>query len=212
MNVFSERVHDMNAELPTRQAQKEATQARILDVARAHFEEHGFEGASIRAIAAESEVAAGTVLLHFTDKLGLLHAALHDDLEETIRQCLAAPSRGKVLARLSAIAKPFYGYYAARPTLSKVLLRESLLAESPWRERFTAQLTRVLTKVVMITEEAKAGGELDRATDSRLFATAFSSFYYFALIGWVQGALQDPLPLFEQLMGQHIKGCRSKKS
>lgn len=203
----------MNEALQTRQAQKEATQARILEVARAHFERHGFEGASIRAIASDAEVAAGTVLLHFTDKLGLLHAALHDDLEETIRQCLAGvPARGKILGRLAAIAKPFYGYYAARPTLSKVLLRESLLAESPWRERFTGQLTRVLTQVVVITEEAKASGELDRSTDARLFATAFSSFYYFALIGWVQGALQDPLPLFEQLMGQHIKGCRSKKS
>jgi AcrR family transcriptional regulator len=198
--------------LQPRQAQKHATQARILDAARAHFEKHGFEAASIRAIASDAGVAAGTVLLHFTDKLGLLHAALHDDLEATIHRCLSTPSRGKVLARLVAVARPFYAYYAARPALSKILLRESLLAESPWRERFTAQLTRVLAHVVGIVEEAKASGELDRAIDARLFAAAFSSFYYFALIGWVQGGLDDPMPLFKKLMAQHISGPRSNES
>lgn len=212
MNVFSELVHRMiDPALQPRQAQKHATQARILDAARTHFERHGFEAASIRAIAADAEVAAGTVLLHFTDKLGLLHAALHDDLEETIRECLTAPSRGKLLARLTAVARPFYAYYAARPALSKILLRESLLAESPWRERFTGQLTRVLGYVVTIVEEAKAAGEIERTTNARLFATAFSSFYYFALIGWVQGGIDDPMPLFKQLMAQHITGSRSNE-
>jgi AcrR family transcriptional regulator len=189
-----------------RQARKEGTQARILEVARLHFERDGFDGASIRAIAAEAGVASGTVLLHFSDKLGLLHAALHDDLERAIERCLAAPSRGRLLVRLSAIVRPFYAYYAARPVLSKVLLRESLLAESPWRERFTAQLTRVLARVVALLAEAKANGEIAPATDPRLFATAFSCFYYFALIGWVQGMLADPLPLFQQLMAQHLSG------
>ncbi len=191
-----------------RETKKQATRARILEVARLHFERHGFEPANIRAIAEEADVAAGTVLLHFTDKLGLLHAALHDDLEELIESCLAAPARvawrGRLLSRLTAIAKPFYAYYAARPTLSKILLRESLLAEPPWRERFTEQLTRVLARVVAIVEEAKANDEIDRSIDARLFAAAFSSFYYFALIGWVQGAVSDPLSLFKKLMAAHI--------
>lgn len=211
--MFTEPVHIMNTPSPQlRQVRKHATQARILDAARAHFERHGFDAASIRAIAAEAEVAAGTVLLHFGDKLGLLHAALHDDLEETIRRCLAATNRGKLLARLVAVARPFYAYYAARPALSKILLRESLLAESPWRERFTGQLTRVLAHVVAMVEEAKSSGEIDRATDARLFAAAFSSFYYFALIGWVQGGIDDPMRLFKKLMSQHISGSRSNPS
>ena len=189
-----------------RRARKEGTQARILEVARLHFEREGFDAASIRAIAAEAEVASGTVLLHFQDKLGLLHAALHDDLERAIERCLSAPSRGRLLVRLCATVRPFYAYYAARPALSKILLRESLLAEPPWRERFTQQLTRVLAHVVAVVEEAKASREIARSTDARLFATAFSCFYYFGLIGWVQGMLEDPLPLFKKLMAQHLVG------
>ena len=152
MNVFTEGVHRMVPPARGRQDQKEATRARILDAARMHFERDGFEGASVRAIAVESGVASGTVLLHFSDKLSLLHAALHDDLEEAIAQSLRAPSRGPLLDRLSAVVRPFYAYYAARPQLSKILLRESLLAASPWRERFTEQLVRVNAHVGTLVE------------------------------------------------------------
>ncbi len=188
----------------TRQEQKESTRARILEVARLHFERDGFEGANIRAIAADAEVAAGTVLLHFTDKTSLLHAALYEDLEGVIERSLGAPSRGKLLARLCALVRPFYAYYQERPSLSRVLLRESLLAKPPWRERFSEQAQTVTAHVVKLVEQAKARGELTPATHAQVFATAFASFYYLALIGWVQEGVPAPLPLFEALMAQHI--------
>jgi AcrR family transcriptional regulator len=192
-----------------RRARKQATQARILEIARLHFERDGFEAASIRAIAAEAGVAAGTVLLHFNDKAGLLHAALHDDLERVIAGCLAARSKGSLLVRLVGVARHFYSYYAARPKLSRTLLRESLFADEPWRARFADQVMRVTGQVAMLAAQAKSQGKLPGATDAWLLSVAFLSFYYFALICWVQGGLEDPLPLFEQLMRQHLAGAGS---
>lgn len=192
----------------SRSARKEATQARIREVACLHFERDGFDAANIRAIASESGVATGTVLLHFTDKAGLLHAALHEDLEKALARCLAAKTQGPLLTRLSAVARPFYAYYAARPKLSRTLLRESLFAEEPWRERFMKQLARVTTHVAMLVEEAKTDGELAPNTDVRLLSVAFASFYYFALLGWVQGGIDDPLALFKKLMAQHLAETR----
>jgi AcrR family transcriptional regulator len=189
---------------PPRQDQKEATRARILEVAKLHFERDGFEAASVRAIAADANVAAGTVLLHFTDKLSLLHTTLHDDLEAAIARSLSAPSHGTLLERLCEVARPFYAYYAERPRLSKVLLRESLLAEPPWQARFAEQAARVIARVARLVEEAKQSGELPGATDAQLLAVAFASFYYFALIGWVQGGVPNPMPLLEKLLGQHL--------
>ena len=191
-----------------RRVRKEATQVRILAAARLHFERDGFDAASIRTIAAEAGVATGTVLLHFTDKTALLHAALYEDLEKAIGRCLAGKTRGPLLKRLSAVARTFYAYYAARPKLSRTLLRESLFAEEPWRERFTRQVVRVTTHVAMLVEQAKADGELAASTDARLLSVAFASFYYFALIGWVQGGIDDPLALFETLMAQHLGTAR----
>jgi AcrR family transcriptional regulator len=187
-----------------RSAQKEATQSRILEAARGHFERHGFERASIRGIADTAGVAAGTVLLHFADKASLLHAALHDDLEAAIAQSLSAPSEGTLLNRLCAVVRPFYAYYEARPRLSKVLLQQSLLAEMPWKERFAEQAQRVFRHVSELAKQARLEGELEQQIQPELFATAFASFYYFVLIGWVQQSVAAPLPLFEALMAQHI--------
>lgn len=190
-----------------RSSQKEATKSRILEVARKHFEDQGFEAASIRDIADAAGVASGTVLLHFADKAGLLHSALQDDLEAAIARSLSAPSKGPLLQRLCAVVRPFYAYYEARPRLSRVLLRESLLADSPWKERFAEQAQRVIRHVAGLVEQAKSSGELDPRAQPELIATAFASFYYFVLIGWVQQGVAAPLPVFEALMAQHIAGC-----
>jgi AcrR family transcriptional regulator len=187
-----------------RSAQKEATKSRILEAARLHFERDGFEKASIRDIADTAAVAAGTVLLHFGDKASLLHAALHDDLETTIARSLASPSEGPLLSQLCAVVRPFYAYYEARPRLSTVLLRESLLAESPWKERFAEQAQRVVLHVSQLVEQARATGEIDPQVHPLLLATAFASFYYFVLIGWVQQGVAAPMPLFEALMAQQL--------
>jgi AcrR family transcriptional regulator len=147
------------------------------------------------------------VLLHFADKASLLHSALHDDLEAAIALSLSKPSDGSLLARLCAVVRPFYAYYEARPRLSRVLLRESLLAESPWKERFAEQAQRVLRHVTGLVEQAQSSGELDRQVQPGLIATAFASFYYFVLIGWVQQGVAAPVPVFEALMAQHLAGC-----
>jgi AcrR family transcriptional regulator len=206
MYTFSEQVHVM-----TRQVQKGATKARILEVARIHFERDGFDAANIRDIAAEAEVAAGTVMLHFTDKASLLHAALHDDLEAALARSLGTPSQGPLLERLCAVVRPFYAYYEARPRLSKVLLRESLLAQPPWRERFSAQAMRVTAHVAGLVEQAKVVGELRATTNAEVFAIAFASFYYFALIGWVQEGVAAPMSLFQALMAQHIAASNPRE-
>jgi AcrR family transcriptional regulator len=190
-----------------RGAQKEETRARILQVAREHFERDGFEKANVRAIAEGAGVAAGTVLLHFQDKHDLLHAALFDDLAAVIDAALAARSQGRLETRLRALARAFFAYYAERPKLAKTLLREALLAEPPWRERFTAQVTRVHAHVAGLVEAAKAQGDIAADVDAVVFGAAFFSFYYFALIGWVQGAIGDPVPLFERLLSEHVRGA-----
>jgi AcrR family transcriptional regulator len=189
-----------------RARQKEETQRRILEVARAHFERDGFDAASFRAIAAGARVAVGTVMLHFNDKRGLLHAALYDDLEQAIEVCVARGRRGSLLGRLTDIMEPAYEYYARSSRLSRTLLEGSLFAASPWRERFASQGARVQLRLIEVVEEARSRGEVASDVDAGLFAAAIFSFYYMALIAWLQGLMPTPLPLFRSMVNQHIHG------
>ena len=54
---------------------KAETQARILDAAIALFAERGYDGASIREIAARADVSRATVFWHFGDKSTLFQEA-----------------------------------------------------------------------------------------------------------------------------------------
>ena len=207
MNTFIEPARGV------RGAQKAETRERILAAARDHFESSGFEAANVRAIGASAGVAAGTVLLHFRDKRDLLHAALFDDLDRLIDEALAERTRARRFDRqLSALAQPFFAYYAARPRLSRTLLQEALLAEPPWRERYTAQIVRVSAHIAALADAAKARGELDAGANGPLLGAAFFSFYYFALLGWAQGALPSPGPLFDQLMAAHLHTVQPQKT
>ncbi|KYF75107.1 TetR family transcriptional regulator [Sorangium cellulosum] len=191
-----------------RDAQKDATRARILEAARDHFERHGFEAANVRAIAADAAVAAGTVLLHFADKRDLLHAALFDDLAATAAEAVRDDEPGTLEQRLHRLAAAFFAHYARRPTLSKTLLRESLFADPPWQARFAEQVGAAHGRVVALFDAARAAGEVADDADAALFGVAFFSFYYFALIAWVQGAHPSPVALVDRLVAQHLCGLR----
>lgn len=191
-----------------RDAQKAATRARIIEVARNELERLGYERTNIREIAKGAGVAAGTVLLHFKDKADLLHAALFDDLEATWSAAREAPSTEAIEEDLVSLAQAFFGYYALRPALSRSLLRESMFAAEPWSLRFAAQVAGVHGHVARLIAAAQARGELRPDADPAVVGAAFLSFYYFALIAWVQAALPDPMPMFRSALRQHLDGLR----
>ncbi len=87
------------------------------------------------------------------------------------------------------------------------MLRESRFADEPWRSGFGGQGLRVTGHVTALVEQAKAAGEVAPATDAQLLSIAFVSFYYFALLCWVQSGIDDPLALFRKLMAHHLRGA-----
>lgn len=179
--------------LNQREAAKLATQRAVLAAARDSFEELGFERANLREIAARAQVSAGTVLHYYGDKRALLHAALFEELDTALDHAIAAAQAAPTLLRqLDALTRAVFAYYKARPTLSRVALRESLFADPPWAERFAAQATRVSEAIAQLALAARARGELPASTDPTLLSVTYLSIFYFALIAWVQQTIADP--------------------
>jgi len=199
----------------TRAESRLQTRHAVLDAARTEFERVGFERSGVRDIARQAGVSPGTVLHHFGSKRELLYAAFFDDLERAMENAVAAAdaARSEVLeVRLEALAKSIFGSYASRPRLSRVFLRESLLAEPPWDVRFQGQVAALHGAVAGIGAAAMERGELRPDTDLALLGLAWVSFYTFALLAWVQGApgvSGDPVGVIGRQVAQHLEGLRA---
>ncbi len=192
-----------------RAKQKRETREAILDAARSEFEAEGFDGANMRAIAKRAGVAAGTIIHHFGGKRELLHAAFFADLDDVLQRVLAKPGRGPLEARLKRLSRAVFRYYLARPALSRTQLKESLFADPPWAERFGTQVEQVHATVAGWVSEAIASGEL-APTDPPLVAASYLSFFYFALLGWARGSVNEPEAMVASLMAHHLSAWRTE--
>lgn len=57
---------------------------RIMEAARSHFDGHGFERASVDAIAADAGVSKMTIYSHFASKEGLFEAVIRDRTDRVV--------------------------------------------------------------------------------------------------------------------------------
>jgi AcrR family transcriptional regulator len=77
----------------------ERTRRAILGAARAMFAARGYEGTTIRAVAAGADVDASMVMRYFQSKAGLFTAAVTLDLQVPDLRSVPASDRGELLAR-----------------------------------------------------------------------------------------------------------------
>ena len=101
---------------------------RVMEAARGHFDAHGFERASVDAIAAEAGVSKMTIYSHFASKEGLFEAVVRDrtdrvmgglagvealDPKQPQRALLAIGEQFLTLAREEATLGQFRSIYGA---------------------------------------------------------------------------------------------------
>lgn len=106
---------------------REDGRERLLGAALAAFAAHGFEGANLRAVAAEAGVDPALVAHHFGSKIDLWRAAvgsLLPDLERALALCAEAKAADPALRRLSVAVEALCDLHAARPALPRLLSRE----------------------------------------------------------------------------------------
>jgi AcrR family transcriptional regulator len=77
----------------------EPTRRAILGAARAMFAARGFEGTTIRAVAAQADVDPSMVMRYFQSKAGLFRAAVTMDLQVSDLGSVPASRRGELLVR-----------------------------------------------------------------------------------------------------------------
>lgn len=135
----------------------------ILDRAEQHFADHGFQGASLSAIARDAEVGNPGLLHHFPSKEVLYRAVLEKQAEELMaRMHQRVESAKNLQKRLQAFVELQVEWMQLRPTGFKLVTRELLDNSERIEMAHTRPLEVFLLGSLALLEEAQAAGLVRR--------------------------------------------------
>ena len=182
---------------PTRRAlAKQQTRLKVLAAARQLFSEQGYEGATIRDIAAAAGMSTGAVFANFSDKSDLFREIMTDDMEALVLAMRDAAQRGRnVEDSLLKVFMAGYTFYKSRLQLARAAFSVSWDAEGGPTLRGLASSQAF---VELFAEQLAAGverGELSQEAEVKLrsqmlFDTYKSNFTQAIFEGWSLEALQ----------------------
>ena len=173
-----------------RERKKRQKQARIVRAARRLFEKKGFEQTTTREIARRAGVGVGTVFVYFPEKTDLLLHVFREDIDAVQQRVFETlPESAPLVDQLMHVFAPFYGYYAEHPGLARVFVKELMFLEGEQRELMTDFTVGFIVRLAGLVSAAQRRGEVAADVSDFQAASQCFSFYTFALINWVGGAL-----------------------
>lgn len=190
----------MNQNITRRKAAAMETRRLILAAAKEIYSVEANAEAPISRLARKVGVAEGTVYAHFPDKPSLLAAALEDELDEVLANAWnTLPKETACREQLLHLARELYSFYSLRPSLFRVLIKESLFLRGEWGARVMEYTIRFVGKVAELMEIAKARGEYRIDADSFLAARSFFGLYFIELLRALSEEVFDPILTLSRL-------------
>jgi AcrR family transcriptional regulator len=184
---------------PTQRAlAKQRTREKILASAKSLFTEKGYEGATIRDIAAAAGMSTGAVFASFTDKSDLFNEIIGADRESLFEAMRAEAVGANAEDALNAMFDAGYRF-----TLADLPLLQATMSVS-WSPDLGAQVRgrlnrRPITELIgeVLTSSIERG-ELSRNTDVALISQMLwdcylANFRHAAFEGWGLGELRARL-------------------
>jgi AcrR family transcriptional regulator len=182
--------------MPTRRAlAKQQTRARVLAAARRMFSEEGYEGATIRDIAAAAGMSTGAVFANFTDKSDLFRQIMLADLE-ALTAAMRDAARGRTVDE--ALLRVFlagYSFYKGQLPLARAAFSVSW---APDERQTLRNIPELQVMIDLMAEQLALGverGELSREAEVKLrgqmlFDMYLSNYPQAIFGGWSLEALQ----------------------
>jgi AcrR family transcriptional regulator len=183
--------------MPTRRAlAKQQTRGKVLAAARRLFSEHGYEGATIRDIAAAAGMSTGAVFANFTDKSDLFREIMATDLNALIEAMREAAARGRgVEDTLLKMFAAGYAFYKSQLPLARAAFSVSWTSQDGPALRSAPQVQLILDLISDQLTAAVARGELGQEAEIKLrtqmlFDAYLSNYPQAIFEGWGLEALQ----------------------
>ncbi len=161
---------------------------RIIDTAIELAERDGYGAVRLRDVAAQADVALGTVYRRFSSKEDILVAALEQEIQRLSQELAAKPPTGDTaLERLDEFFRIGTERLLDKPNLARALLRAVASGDEGVAER-VASFHSVMTDMIIA---ALHPGDPESATeDENVAAFVLQQVFFTSLVGW-SGGLHD---------------------
>lgn len=188
---------EIPARAPTRRAlAKQQTRLKVLAAARRLFSEQGYEGATIRDIAAAAGMSTGAVFANFTDKSDLFREIMDEDMEALLAAMRDAATRGRnVEDSLLKVFVAGYTFYKTRLQLARAAFSVSWDKDGGPSLRNMSSALALHDLINQLLTNAVESGELSQESEVKLrsqmvFDAYLSNFPQAIFEGWSIDALQ----------------------
>ena len=172
---------------PEGAAHREAVRAALLKAARELFAKRDFTAASVREIARAARVNPAMIHYHFGDKDGLYRAMLQESIGPVLQKVQELMDHGSLQSETSIhdALDAVMTMLAREPWVARLIVREVLAEEGPFREQFVREFAaKGGGRVPQLLEREIANGRVRKDLDPTLGALSFMSlalFPFFAL-------------------------------
>lgn len=172
---------------PEGAAHREAVRAALLKAARELFAKRDFTAASVREIARAARVNPAMIHYHFGDKDGLYRAMLQESIGPVLQKVQELMDHGNLQSETSIhdALDAVMTMLAREPWVARLIVREVLAEEGPFREQFVREFAaKGGGRVPQLLEREMANGRVRKDLDPTLGGLSFMSlalFPFFAL-------------------------------
>lgn len=163
---------------------------RIIDIAIDLAERDGFAAVRLRDVAAQADVALGTVYRRFRSKEDILVAALERESNKLQLRLSKRPIQGNSSTERVAT---FFGLatkgLVRKPNLAKAIIRAMASGDSESAEKissFHAIMTDLITAAMHGKTSSKKPAEAENTLDTER-AFLLQQIWFAALVGWAGG-------------------------
>ena len=160
-----------------KQAAHETTPAALLAAARRLFADHGYDGASVRAITNAAAANLGAITYHFGTKRNLYEAVLQRATTPLADAVIsAAGGSGTPQERVAAVVRAYFEALADDPDIPRLMMQDFVVGKAAPVAAVTSAgpIRSILAAVAGLVAEGQAAGEF-RAGDPRLMAVSMIS-------------------------------------
>ncbi len=166
------------------------SRARIRAAAAELFREHGFDGATLRAIATRAGMGASSIYRHVQSKEELLVRELADRQEEAWQRFRKEDDRSLATReRVRKFLDAQHALLAEDPDLSTIALRATTHSEARVARQVLILHDRTIGLLVEVLQQGRVRGDLRRGADVLAAARAIFHITTSARIPWASGVL-----------------------